>query len=464
MSDPNVHWDGRQWLRWDGQEWTADPTIPPPKAKHTGLIIGSVAVVAVFALLLGVAGVWVFTHRDSPSPAAKATTTTITTVPIDGAQDSFTDPVGAGVQVTPKSSERPVSIAGGEPGLYGGTRNESACNRQQLIAYLSANPDKARAWAGVLGIQAAEIPSYVMKLTPMLLRSDTLVINHGYVNGVATSFPSVLQAGTAVLAGRRGLPVVRCYCGNPLTQPPAQIPEATYTGPTWPGWNPQSITVITQNTTLISIFIVVDVNTGESFTRPAGTAGGADSNGTQTPQPRPTQTYGGTTDEQVGDVTGFLNALANGDYASADSYTTSNFRARFGSAGNLAPGNWGALTSYEITGAYVGDSFVAVYVDEYWEGGYRQSTYYVTKGGGTYIDDADFNDSDTSEPNEYPSDYPEQYPDNGATPQEDYPSDYPEQYPDNGATPEEDYPSDYPEQYPDNGDTSQDAPADGAVG
>jgi hypothetical protein len=275
-----------------------------------------------------------------------------------------------------------------------------------------------------------------MKLTPMLLRSDTLVINHGYLNGAATSFPSVLQAGTAVLAGRRGLPVVRCYCGNPLTQPPAQITDATYTGPTWPGWNPQSITVITQNTTFINIFIVVDVNTGERFTRPAGTAGGQDTDGTQTPQPQPTQTSSGT-DDQVGDVTGFLNALANGDYAAADSYTTGSFRSRYGGAANLVPGNWGALISYEITGAYVGDTFVAVYVEEYYEGGYRQSTYYVTKGGGTYIDDADFTDSDTSEPNEYPSDYPEQYPDNGATPEEDYPSDYPEQYPDDGGFEEE---------------------------
>ena len=43
MSDPTVHWDGRQWLRWDGEEWVADPSIPPPKAKHTGVIIGSIA-------------------------------------------------------------------------------------------------------------------------------------------------------------------------------------------------------------------------------------------------------------------------------------------------------------------------------------------------------------------------------------------------------------------------------------
>lgn len=84
------------------------------------------------------------------------------------------------------------------------------------------------------------------------------------------------------------------------------------------------------------------------------------------------------------------------------------------------------MTSFQINGAYEGDTFVAVYVEEYWEGGFRQSTYYVTKSGGTYIEDADFVDSDqpyteepytedpyTEEPYDYPSDYPTQYPDEG---------------------------------------------------
>jgi hypothetical protein len=39
------------------------------------------------------------------------------------------------------------------------------------------------------------------------------------VNGRATSFGSVLQAGTAVLVDKYGHPVARCRCGNPLTEP-----------------------------------------------------------------------------------------------------------------------------------------------------------------------------------------------------------------------------------------------------
>jgi hypothetical protein len=416
----------------------------------------------VLVLLLAGAGIWLLTRRDKPAPVvAGETGTSITTVPIEATQDSFTEPVGSGQEITAKTTSQPVTVKGGKKGLYGGTRNESSCDREQLISFLRADPQKASAWAGVLGIAPSDIPSYVRKLTPMLLRSDTLVINHGYVNGQATSFPSVLQAGTAVLAGRRGLPVVRCFCGNPLTPPPGQLTNVTYTGPTWTGWNPQSITIITQNPTFIDIFVVVDVNTGTTFTRPAGTDGTRDSTGASTVTPTPRATTSGT-QEQIEDVTGFLNALASGDYSAADSYTTSAFRGRFGGAANLSPQNWGALTSFDINGAYIGDTFVAVYVEEYWEGGYRQSTYYVTKDGGTYIDDADFTDSDTTEPGDYPSDYPEQYPDDGGV-VEEYPSDYPEQYPDDGGDVEE-YPSDYPEQYPDDGGVVDDGATEEAVG
>ncbi|MEZ5158440.1 MAG: DUF6777 domain-containing protein [Candidatus Nanopelagicales bacterium] len=470
MSEPQ-YWDGQRWLHWDGTAWVPLPDPPPPPAdttaesppadavvppigyppparkSHAGAIIASVAVALVFVLLLAGGALWMVTRGDDTTQATDEVTS-ITTVPINGTQASFTDPVGTDQQITARTTQQPVTVAGGEPGLYGGTRNVSSCDRGQLIDFLMANPDKGRVWAGVLGTEYDQIPTYVMKLTPLLLRSDTLVMNHGYVDGQATAFPSVLQAGTAVLAGRRGLPVVRCFCGNPLTEPSALVPQAIFTGPTWPGWNPQSITVIVKNTTLMDIFIVVDPATGERFIRPAGTAGGQDSATGSKPTTGPTQ--GTNTDTQVADVTGFLNAVMAGDYGAADSYCTGGFISRFGGAGNLAVG-WGSLNDFRITGAHTGDSFVAVYVEEYWEGGFRASTYYVTKTGGTYIDDADFVDTPwatedpyteepyteepyteepyteepyteepyTEEPYDYPSDYPEQYPDDFTDPGDD---------------------------------------------
>ena len=52
---------------------------------------------------------------------------------------------------------------------------------------------------------------------------------------------------------------------------------------------------------------------------------------------------------------------------------------------------------------------MAVYVEEDWEGGFRTSTYYVTKTGGTYIDDADFVDTPRATEQPYPEEsYTEQ--------------------------------------------------------
>jgi hypothetical protein len=45
----------------------------------------------------------------------------------------------------------------------------------------------------------------------VLLRSDTVVTNHGFANGCSTTIPAVLQAGTAVLVDDKGVPVTKCY-------------------------------------------------------------------------------------------------------------------------------------------------------------------------------------------------------------------------------------------------------------
>lgn len=83
-----------------------------------------------------------------------------------------------------------------------------------MVAFLQANPQKASAWSGVLGITPGDIPAYVAGLTPLILRSDTAVTNHGFRDGKATNVHSVLQAGTAVLVDKYGVPRVRCHCGN----------------------------------------------------------------------------------------------------------------------------------------------------------------------------------------------------------------------------------------------------------
>ena len=179
--------------------------------------------------------------------------------------------------VTPPPSSG-GSFSGNLEGLYGGTLNVSSCDPQKLVVFLQEHPDKGRAWASVVGVTFEQIPEYVATLTPVILRSDTYVLNHGFTNGVANPIPAILQAGTAVLVDKYGAPVTKCYCGNPL-RPPPRCERCTYTGPKWGGFNPGGITIINQSTTIIDIFVLVDPKTGEPFVRPPGTTGGSDTPG-----------------------------------------------------------------------------------------------------------------------------------------------------------------------------------------
>jgi hypothetical protein len=167
------------------------------------------------------------------------------------------------------------SVAGGRPGLFGGTRDRATCDRDQLVAFLEANPTKARAWAGVIGIPVADIRSYVGTLTPVILQRDTRVTNHGFRDGRATPIQSILQAGTAVLVDEYGVPRVKCNCGNPLGEPRAIAARTRYTGTRWPTFSPANVIRVTVDVK-VSVFILVDVEGGEPISRPPGTAGDDD--------------------------------------------------------------------------------------------------------------------------------------------------------------------------------------------
>jgi hypothetical protein len=245
---------------------------------YRNLLIGLVAVLVVG---LSVGLIFALSGGDDSAGAS------VQAEPISTANDPFAPPVGTDQSIPPVQTNSPTTVAGGHVGLYGGTLNVTTCDKNQLVIYLQQNPTKAAAWASVIGITPAQIPSYVAGLTPVLLRSDTLVTNHGFVNGRATSIPAVLQAGTAVLVDDKGIPATKCYCGNPLTPPTYYSPNSTptYYGPRWPGFSGTSITIIQNNTTIIDTFTLVDPNTGQSFTRPRGSDGTLD-----TPTNAPTTT------------------------------------------------------------------------------------------------------------------------------------------------------------------------------
>jgi hypothetical protein len=201
-------------------------------------------------------------------------------------------PTTATATTSPPSGQTPEvpRRAGDTPGLYGGTRDNSSCDAARMVEFLTANPDKARAWASVLRIAPAGISAYVARLTPVVLREDTRVTNHGFRNGRATSLQAVLQAGTAVLVDDRGIPRVRCACGNPLTEPVAVRSTPRYTGTRWTSFNPVTIVVINRSTTVINNFTLIDLDSGDEFVRPAGGAlsGIADGEGDVSAAPSPT--------------------------------------------------------------------------------------------------------------------------------------------------------------------------------
>ncbi|SCF57494.1 hypothetical protein GA0115254_104039 [Streptomyces sp. Ncost-T10-10d] len=168
------------------------------------------------------------------------------------------------------------AVQGSTPGLYGGTRNVSSCDVEKQITALTADPGKNSAFASVLGIDPSGVPGYLRSLTPVQLRLDTRVTNHGYRNGAPTSFQAVLQAGTAVLVDDRGVPRVRCACGNPLLPPVAVKGSVKLMGHAWPGYRSSNVAVVEPAPQAVKAFIMFDPRSGDWFRRDAGDTGGHD--------------------------------------------------------------------------------------------------------------------------------------------------------------------------------------------
>ncbi|MCC5953385.1 MAG: zinc ribbon domain-containing protein [Acidimicrobiia bacterium] len=267
------------------------PPSQPPASKGSSTAGWVVAGVlgALVLLLVGI-GVVVLVGRGGDSGDARAIPTTVgeDEVVLEPVGIEIPDPFTADVAVAEaalvsQTDDDPLAragaaggaVTGSTPGLYGGTLDESSCDRTQLVAFLESEPSKARAWAGVVGIEPDDIADYVAGLTPVVLRWDTRVMNHGYDNGRATPRPAVLQAGTAVLVDDFGTPRVKCSCGNPLGDAPPVTSRTRYVGPRWAAFQPERIVTVRIDVR-IDIFVLIEVRTGEPFGRPTGTAGHTD--------------------------------------------------------------------------------------------------------------------------------------------------------------------------------------------
>ncbi|MGD1218960.1 DUF6777 domain-containing protein [Streptomyces krungchingensis] len=202
----------------------------------------------------------------------------------DRGPDPFTDSTATGGGADPGVTRTPQPAASGGAfaprgtlvvpgslsGLYGGTRNTASCDVEKEIRFLAADGSKARAFAGVAGISRSSVPDFLRGLTSVVLRADTRVTNHGFSDGRATSFQSVLQTGTAVLVDDRGVPRVRCACGNPIGTPAARGSGSGTRGTPWSGYRPTQVVEVAPAPTVITGLTIVDVDDHQWIERPTG--------------------------------------------------------------------------------------------------------------------------------------------------------------------------------------------------
>ncbi|MFF8536371.1 DUF6777 domain-containing protein [Streptomyces sp. NPDC015532] len=182
-------------------------------------------------------------------------------------------PVTRTPQPSPTGTQGARSVSGAAPGLYGGTRNAGSCDVGKQIRFLSADRAKARVFAELSGISPESVPDYLRRLTPVVLRADTGVTDHGFAAGRATGFQAVLQAGTAVLVDNRGVPRVRCACGNPLGRPTEADGNPDTRGRPWSGYRPAQVVTVTPAPDVITDITIVDVADNTWIERPVGYEG-----------------------------------------------------------------------------------------------------------------------------------------------------------------------------------------------
>ncbi|MCX5346934.1 DUF6777 domain-containing protein [Streptomyces mirabilis] len=238
-------------------------------ALITGVVVAGVVLGVVLARSGGTSGTasggelfLQAANRPGPDPFTEST-----------AKDSSTTPVTPAANA-PESANVTRGVSGSTPGLYGGTRNTASCDVEKQVKALQAEPAKNKAFASVEGVQPSAVPAYLRSLTPVQLRMDTRVTNHGYRGGAATDYQAVLQTGTAVLVDGHGVPRVRCACGNPLTPAVAQRTVPRRTGDTWASYRSQNVVVVLPATTTIDVFVIYDPQADEWVGRHRGDSDG----------------------------------------------------------------------------------------------------------------------------------------------------------------------------------------------
>lgn len=233
-----------------------------------------IAVLAVFAVLLSGC------DKGNPLTVVKAVAAGVPTL-----APFFDEGSGIGKDTTTVRSQavRGSLQQGDTPGLYGGSKQPTICDVARLERFLTdpVNHKKAQAWADVLNIDTDGIPEYLDRLTPVLLRHDTLVKNHDYKKEKAVPYNSLLQAGIAILVDEQGLPAVKCSCGNPLRPFEGDTGRISVQfedgNKKWAGYERKSVVAVKPAPRKLERIALVDVHEpARGIERPVGTTGEKD--------------------------------------------------------------------------------------------------------------------------------------------------------------------------------------------
>lgn len=233
-----------------------------------------IAVLAVFSLLLSGC------YKGTPLTLVKAVATGVPSL-----APFFDERSGLGEDAARVRSQpvRGSLQQGDTPGLYGGSKQPTICDVAKLERFLTdpTNHKKAQAWAEVLDIGTDGIPEYLDRLTPVLLRHDTLVKNHDYKKEKAVPYNSLLQAGIAILVDEQGLPAVKCSCGNPLRPFEGDTGRISVQfedgNKKWAGYERESVVAVKPAPRKLERIALVDVREPtRGINRPTGTTGEKD--------------------------------------------------------------------------------------------------------------------------------------------------------------------------------------------
>ena len=215
--------------------------------------------------------------------------------------------------VVPPANVKARAYSAEIPGLYAAPTEALSYDAGALTRSLNIDPARAKAWAEVLDIDPGDIATYTERLTPVVLRTDTAVTDHGFRDGETTRDPVVLQAGSAVLVDDRGVPVMQVNSGDPLTAAPS-TKDAKFTGADWTDFAPDAVTTIEPADGTETAFVLAD-GTGTGIVRPIGTSGALD-------RPYDPNIYGDAGQTPDGAGTGGTSAVDDAGPASDDATDT----------------------------------------------------------------------------------------------------------------------------------------------